>query len=497
MLSVAYLLLPIIGAPRTTLDSDEIFTLAISRIGTLHGIWQALLAGGDGNPPLQFIATHALLRLFGEGLTVLRLPSILGFWCMALCLHRWLARRFPSRLALAGALFPLVTAARTVPLEARAYGLMLGFCALTLTSWQKATAGGQRVFALAGMAFGLAAGIFSHFYAILILVPILGGELIRSLHRKSLDYPLWISVIVGLAPGLFLLPLMRAGHRFAEHFWAPPFLGSIPLAYETLLGGPAVLSLLLIAACASAFVGREWSLSSGPRRATPLPPHELAATLLLSGMPFLVGIASLYTKAYAPKYPIVAVLGIATLVVLLAAFFQGDRNSLGTVMIACFLGVASVQFVHSDLHWRSPAQSANSLHPDGWQGAFRLPSSLDTGSLNVVISDSHTFLTLTHYADQGLKQRIFYLTDPAAAVRYSGFDTDELVLTAQRRWTNWKVESYQTFIEHNPRFLVYTNEGWLIPKLLADHATIQVLGVFEDEYLYRVTSPGTGNQAAP
>jgi hypothetical protein len=46
-------------------------------------------------------------------------------------------------------------------------------------------------------------------------------------------------------------------------------------------------------------------------------------------------------------------------------------------------------------------------------------------------------------------------------------------------------------------FLVYTNEGWLMSKLLADHANIEILGVFEGEYLYRVTSPAKRHEEAP
>jgi uncharacterized membrane protein len=68
-----------------TLDFDEILTLGVSQVDSIRGVWDSLLAGADGHPPLQYLLTRASLGLFGKGLVPLRLPSILGFWCMILC----------------------------------------------------------------------------------------------------------------------------------------------------------------------------------------------------------------------------------------------------------------------------------------------------------------------------------------------------------------------------------------------------------------------------
>ncbi len=489
LLCVLYFLCSIVQASRATLDFDEVVTLRVSQMGSVRGIWDSLLAGCDTQPPLQYVLTRVSLGLFGEGLVPLRLPTILGFWCMALCLYAWLAKRFSAVLALAGALFPLLTAAYPQALIARPYGLMLGFCALTLLSWQRAAQVGHRTLALTGLALSLAAGVYSHFYAILVFVPIVIGELVRALNRKSLDYPVCAAIIAGSLPVFLLIPLMKAGHQYSEHFWAQPGLASVPSAYANLLGGRAPLFLILIAGLASVSVRWASNSASASQSRVNFPPHELAAVLSLAGMPFLVWIvACLYTKAFTPSYPIVAVIGLAILLVVLVDTNQEHRILFGGAMALCFLGFAAVQLRHSvnELFSGAPADKASSLHPSGWQGHFELPASLDIGELPVVISDPHTFGYLTHYAEARFKRRLYYLTHHTAAVRYSGYDTDDRLLGALKHWTDWNVEDYSAFVEKNGKFLVYSTEGWLVPKLLADHAHIELLGQYEDEYLYRV-----------
>src|SRR5260370_37650376 len=90
LLPILYFLFSIVWASRTTLDYDEILTLNVSQIGSVRGIWDSLLAGADQQPPLQYLLSRACMGLLGEGLLPLRLPSILGFWCMTLCLYGWL-----------------------------------------------------------------------------------------------------------------------------------------------------------------------------------------------------------------------------------------------------------------------------------------------------------------------------------------------------------------------------------------------------------------------
>ena len=89
--SVLYLVGTCIIASQKLLWNDELFTLYISRLPSLSAIWSALVTGADQSPPLFFIITRASLLLFGANHLAVRLPEVLGFWIMSLCLFRFVS----------------------------------------------------------------------------------------------------------------------------------------------------------------------------------------------------------------------------------------------------------------------------------------------------------------------------------------------------------------------------------------------------------------------
>jgi 4-amino-4-deoxy-L-arabinose transferase-like glycosyltransferase len=119
--------------------NDELYTYYVAVLPSMHDVWNALLARGEQTPPLFFVITRLSFRLFGVNELSIRLPEIIAVWGMTLCLYAFVRRRMSSLSALCAALFPLVTTAYPYAYEARAYGLVLGFAALALLSWQSAT----------------------------------------------------------------------------------------------------------------------------------------------------------------------------------------------------------------------------------------------------------------------------------------------------------------------------------------------------------------------
>src|SRR5262245_33371124 len=123
---------------------DELYTLYISRAATPGEVWRELAAGADLNPPLCHLLTWASLRLFGESPVSVRLPAILGFALMLLCVHRFVARRCGVVYGWLAVLFLLCSRAFNYAYEARPYALVLGFCGLALVCWQGLTEGRHR-----------------------------------------------------------------------------------------------------------------------------------------------------------------------------------------------------------------------------------------------------------------------------------------------------------------------------------------------------------------
>src|SRR4029450_5632279 len=128
--SILYLLLTCLIASRRLMWNDEFFTYYIAVLPHISDIWSALLSGGEQCPPFVHLITRASVTLFGVNHISIRLPEVLGFWVMSLCLFQFVSKRSSALYGSVAMLFPLVTAAYHYATEARPYGLVLGFSGL-------------------------------------------------------------------------------------------------------------------------------------------------------------------------------------------------------------------------------------------------------------------------------------------------------------------------------------------------------------------------------
>src|ERR1700733_206895 len=131
---------------------DELFTYNVATLPGFRAMWDALRHGADLNPPFFYVVTHAAVSVFGPTEFGLRTPAIAGFLVMCCCLYAFVAHRAGACYGFIAMLLPVVTGALRWAFEARAYGLMLGFCGLALISWQRAAEASHRSVPLAGLA---------------------------------------------------------------------------------------------------------------------------------------------------------------------------------------------------------------------------------------------------------------------------------------------------------------------------------------------------------
>lgn len=118
-LLVVYALLTWTLSRRKLMWNDELYTYYIARLPSMHDVWNALMARGEQTPPLFFAITRLSFRLFGVNQFSIRLPEILAFLAMMVCLYVFARRRMSSMSALCTAAFPLVTTAFPYAYEAR------------------------------------------------------------------------------------------------------------------------------------------------------------------------------------------------------------------------------------------------------------------------------------------------------------------------------------------------------------------------------------------
>lgn len=486
-------------ATRRLLWNDELYTYYIARLPTMAEVWAALMAGGEQTPPFFYLVTRASLALFGVNSLALRLPEMLGFWVMGLCLFVFVARRTSNMYGLLAATFPLVmNDAYYYAYEARPYGLMLGFGALALLCWQLATTNRFRRLSIAGLALSLAAALSSHYYGILIIFPLALGEAVRTLRRRRLDVPVWAAFVLAVTPLLWHLPLIKQARASSGVFWAQPhWLGVVEFYYSLL--APAVFPLVAMLVLAGAYATffragapAEDPAGRAPDPARNPPAHEVVAAFGFALIPVIcVILAMLVTGAFTDRYAISAVLGLSILVAFIAAKLFDRTALLAAALVVCFVG----WFGGIEL------RALRQISDNPLAATVKLLQSEADGRLPIVASEPHTFIELAHYAPPEIAARLVYLADPAASLRRLGHDSVERgMIDLLKPWFRLNVEDYRSYVSSHPQFLVCGNLGflsWITDELKADGMRLELRGRHDEIFLFLVQADGPAAYVRP
>jgi len=483
--SVVYLVSTCLLASRKPMWNDELFTFYIARLPAISDIWSALLTGGEQIPPLFHIITRISFTLFGVSELTIRLPEVLGFWVMCLCLFRFVSRRSPALYGFAAMLFPLVTKASSYAFEARPYGLVLGFAGLALICWQSATEGRYRKLSLVGLAVSLAAAVSNHYYAVLLLLPLAIGEAVRSISLRRLDLPIWVASGSGMLPLFLFVPLIQQSRTHSAIFWAQPHWGQIIDFYYSLLT-PALLPLvgmLIVAAVYSTTPPPSESNRKQVSQSTP-PLYEVAAAFGFVAIPVVAVILAIFvTGAATARYTLPSVIGFSVLFACAAYRLLDGRAVLGAslVVLLCsgFL-VLEVRTFQSTVE-ASSAQAKT----------YEFLRVHNENQLPIVTSDSHTFMTLAHYAPREITSRLVYLADTQASLRHIGFTSVDQGMVNLKPWFRLPIEEYASYVASQQQFLVYGSIGWLnwlVSELTATNRRIELKGRDRENLLFLVSA---------
>lgn len=473
-------------ASRKLLGNDELLALYIARLPSLSDLWSALLTGAEQSPPFFHLVTRGALRAFGEDHLAVRLPGLIGFWTMGLCLFRFASRRSTALYGCVAMLFPVMTSAYLYAYAARPYGLLLGLAGLSLVCWQMATEGSRRTLALVGLAVSLTLGVASHYYAVLAVAPLAVGELVRTSARRRLDAPVWIALGVAMIPLLLSLPLLEGARAYAPTFWAKPQWTAMVGFYRFLLE-PGLLPLTAALVVLAVYLtSRPYGPDAEVQAWRSPPPHEMAAVYGFMGIPVLgVLLAKVATGAFTERYALPAVIGLSILFA-----WAGHRATQGRaltgVALALILCGWFVLKVPRDLERFAAASAAQGETYDF------LRARAEQG-LPIAISDPHLFIRLAYYAPPDLAGRLVYLADPEESVRYRGSDTADRGLLALKDWRPVRVERYTTFVASGQRLLLYGPTGsraWVYRKLSEDGVPMEVRAWHGHEPLFLV-NPGS------
>mgnify|MGYP001594038629 CR=1 FL=1 len=467
---------------------DELFTYYIARQCSAADIMAILRVPVDQQPPPFYFVTHAASRLAGDVHIGFRLPGILGVWLMSVCLFLFVARRTNALYGAFAMLTPLLLTTFSYAVEARPYGLVVGFCALGLLAWQAAADGRRRVVWLPVLALALAAGISSSYYAVLLLAPFGLGELVRTVHRKAVDWGIWLALGAGGGISFLYLPLVaRSVDGFSSRNWASPSTGAIFSMYGRYLEDVAVPLVALVAALSLVliFSGSNLKPESLGNRNRAFP-HEIAAGIGLLLLPVLgCAVAALHTKMITARYVLPTVLGFTILFTLIAFRAARGGAAAGTVLFLVALGsVVAYQVPIARGTFRARREST---------GTLRSLLAKQPAGLPVVVNDPRRFFEASHYESPEIASRLYFLVDPEASYRYGRVPYAGRGLLEMQRVAPIHVRELAPFRKARKEFLVYRVKSdfeFVLAAVVADGASVQLVAAEGGEYLFLVKERG-------
>ena len=469
--AIAFLVLTAVVALVTAhyrlMDGDDLLEVWCDRVGSLGQLLRIQrTAPLVIDPFLYHGLTFAGIRLFGVRPFFLRLPSLLGFLVMQVCLFHFVRRIASVQAAVFALAFPVITGGFIYTTQIRPYGVLLGFFGLAMLSWQTATRREEhRTAALVVLALSIAAAVNSQYYGVLLMLPLCAGEAVRAWERRRLDVPMLVAMGAGIAGMVFVLPFLKGAADFRGHYKAGNVqYQSVMQTYNFLMLGQGafdvrknhvlaivlgLLAALILWGCIRVWRSKRLQLSDA----------EFAFLLVLAALPvfaFLLG--HFVTHAMEPRYALGAVIGVVALVAIALVPVLESRVACSLILVALFVGFVWKEAVEARAVRRYQAYELATMvvSPQIEAAILSNPEQmLYTQDIDLV-----GFVAF-HDADADVLRHLGLVYSEAEEMRWNHSETDTKIVTDLKTFAPYTIVPYERVI-HEPgeHLFVVTHGGW-------------------------------------
>ena len=494
------LVLGLIQAVTKPLWFDEIWTARIAFLPTWRAVFQATRTV-DLNPPLDCLLVHLGRPLLGAHELAARFPSILGY-TLAVGSLFWLLRLYVTPwFAASGALLLLTdTAVFYYASEARPYGLLLGFCALSVAAYSALLLSkGHATLLRVALFIGVAGMLLTHVFSVFIVGALLLAELIRTLRTRRLDAVTWAALLLPLGCCVLYPALFSAHGTMHYPLDMRPSLRSPVDAYIQLVT-PLIRVFLVGALAVLLFVTLPAKVpETSFRERFRFMPEQYALFGILLAMPVLIDLLLLFTHPEAGYFSRYALVCIYPIVILLAAWVAWrslEFPAVGKILFATTLLLT----LQSNL--KHPGAIVSAIRHGLRNAPERFGSSGHIEDvypdLPLVAGDYQEFMEADERLSSSVLHRFYYLADTPAAIRFGNVDGYESMIGLRDSLgIRGNVVMLPAFVATHKDFLVIGDPArsvsWLLPWAQDQHADIRFLGnrqfMGDDLPLWRVTLP--------
>jgi hypothetical protein len=460
---------------------DEIFTILASGLPPTT-LWAASRDGLDLAPPFNTALTHVVHRIAGVGLVATRIPPLLGFLVAFVAIGVAVRQLSNALIGISAALLLSHTAVYVYAVEARGYGVVTGCFAVAFVAWLTYASGRGGRFALAALTLALAAGLWTHYYFVFAVLPIVAGEVVRQYSQRRIDRAFWVAMAVAVLLALPLGMLLSGTLVHAKTFWGRMQPVDLRATYDVLLStlvgsrframGAGLVVLLVVAWF------RRRRVPSGRR----LPGHVVTAGLACLVIP---AVALLFARTighdvFAPRYVMFATAGFA-FVIALGVWRLAPAGGVIDVVVCSVLMIFFVRTV-----WRT-FEPGRLVYADPMARHALLTSRIDGAGGRTIVTGGTRFLEMWYYAPPDRRDRVIYLADPDAELDVTGTDAIDRGFLALARWTDVGVHDAATFVASERDVAVYDiGDFWQRPGVEARGMSLEEVGRDEKGVMYRV-----------
>jgi hypothetical protein len=490
------------------LNQDEMFVLQTDSVPTAAQLLNIQLHTPISlDPAVYHLLVHAVVRLFGATAFALRLPSLLGYLLMQVCLFVYVRRAAGDRAALIAAALPALTATLVYAAEARPYGLLLGLYGVALVAYQSATrsvdvasqdsqrAGSRsRTAALIALGLAIALTLNTHYFGILLLLPVYAAELTRTIARRKLDLAVIAGILAGTVSFVFTLPFQRAAAEYRKHYYNLANVGprAITQAYRSLLVDYTQTSLhtqrliaitfVLLAICFLGALPLRW-------RTFHLPPGEAAFLLMLAAQPFCgFFLAFFVTHTIEVRYVLGTILAIVVLVALLVAPLLERRPVFAVSLAVVLVGIIIGGCLRIDAETHKSSSILASLEIPA-----ELQTALDTNpDRRLYFQEVGHYEIAQYYAPAAVRDRIALVYSVQREIRFDRHDTESLTAENLAHFSALPIVPYnQLLADPWPHIFALYHGGWdwTDQALAEDHAVVKPVTPWFDGQASLVTFP--------
>jgi hypothetical protein len=474
------------------LDQDEVFVMQTDSVRSVHELVEVQRHYPISLDPLVYhLLGHASVKVFGAVPLALRLPSLAGFLLMEICLFGLVRSISGERAAAIAAAIPPLTVSVYYGMQARPYGVLLGLTAAMLWSWHRAVrahasgAAGSRSGALVALLATLALALNTHYFAILLLIPLYGAELVRTAYNRRPDWPVIAAVGLGSAAIGFALPFQRAAGEFRKNYYNSGTVGlhAVTQSYRALFLNytdysmtvqhliAAVLVMLVIALLVAL-----WSVyRSG---AWPLLLPETVYLLLLAALPFAAFLlARFVTHSIETRYVLPAIVSLSVMFALALQPQRWSRKVYGAAVCLLLLTAAAAASVRvEEEREKCNAILASLVVPANLRDLLLTHPAARLYAQNLGIFDQN----LLHIADPAIRNRLVLLYSFDEELRFLRHDTNALTAKHMQYFVSQPIERYEDLKKQPGEHLLLLYHGsgwdWTDKALQADGAHVTDVG---------------------